>query len=133
MGLQESPSFDDLGKMEPEKKRISSRGLRRGLILAIALLGAALLFFGGTRLGSGADTQYGGLDGCLVSSAGDPIIAEVLYADQSRETYEDGCFFFPYLPSGKGELTVRRGTEDLIYPVKIIAKQAVMLGEVVID
>jgi hypothetical protein len=133
MALQESPSFDDLGKMKPAKKSISPRKLRRVLLLVIALLGTTLLLFSGSKLGSRVDTHYGGLDGCFVDKAGNPVLVQVVYGDQSRETYADGCFFFPYLEAGQGELLVGDGFEQWSFPVEILAEQAVILGEIVLE
>ena len=134
MGLQESPSFDNLGDThKPPKKRLSQRALRRGLLVAVLLLGTALLFFGGSRVGSRADTVFGGLDGCLVDGAGNPVMANVIYGDQSRQTYTDGCFFFAMLPSGAGELIVQRGADAWVFDVVIITGEATGLGNVALD
>ena len=132
MGLQESPSFDNLDKRKPQKKRLSQRALRRGLLVAILLLGTVLLIFGGTRLGSRADPEFGGVDGCFVDGVGNPVVADVIYGDQSRQSYADGCFFFETLPSGLGELTVQRGVDMWFFDVSVIAEQATGLGNLVL-
>ena len=132
MGLENSPSLDNLDSYKPEKKRLSQRDLRRGLLVAVLLLGTALLFLSGIRFGARADTAFGGLDGCLVNGQGNPVAAQVVFGDQSSQSYADGCFFFAALPAGAGELIVRQAGEEQLFPVEIVAGQALMLGDVLV-
>ncbi len=133
MSFENSPSFDDLEKIKPEKKKPFPHWLRRVLLIAVAILGGGILLFSGIKLGARASTPPGGLDGCLVNAAGNPIVAEVSFGDQSTKSFEDGCFFFYELAAGNGELVVQYGGGDQVFPVQIISRQAVTLGELVIE
>ncbi len=133
MSFENSPSFDDLEKIKPEKKKPFPHWLRRMLLIAVAVLGSGILLFSGIKLGARASIPPGGLDGCLVNAAGNPVVAEVSFGDQSTESFEDGCFFFYELAAGNGELIIRHGGEDQVFPVEIISGQAVTLGEIAIE
>ena len=132
MGLQKSPSFDDVGKEKFAERRVSQRLLRRGLLVAVLLLGTVLLIVGSTQLGSRANEEVGGLDGCVFDGTGNPVLADVIYGDQSKKTYENGCFFFAALPPGKGILVITRGTDTWSYDVEITAGQALLMGEIIL-
>ena len=60
-----------------------------------AVLGLLWLVYIATRP---PDLPYGGLDGCLVTESGQPASASIRIADQTTDTYSDGCFFFAALP-----------------------------------
>jgi|GEM_PF-1621611 hypothetical protein len=133
MSFEKSPSFDDLEKRKPEKKNPFPHWLLRVLLIAVAVLGSGILLFSGVKLGARASVPPGGLDGCLVNAAGNPIVAEMSFGDQSTESFEDGCFFFYELAAGNSELIVRHGGEDRVFPIEIISGRAVTLGEMVIE
>jgi hypothetical protein len=133
MGLQESPSFDEAEKNKPAKKRLSQQEFRNMMMIAIALLGIGMMIVGAIQLGSQADTEVGGLDGCLFDGAGNPVIAEVIYGDQSKLSYDNGCFFFDALPVGNGQLTIKRGTDTWTYDIQIAPGQAVLMGEIILE
>lgn len=131
MAFEESPSFDDLAE-EPKEKKPFPAWLRRVLLLTVVSLLTILLLIGGSRLGSRAAAPVGGLDGCLVNEAGNPVVAEVSFGQQSKQTDEDGCFFFAALPIGTGRLIVHLD-EEYIFPVEVINGQAVRLGDLVVE
>jgi hypothetical protein len=133
MSLEKSPSFDDLEKRKPEKKNPFPQWLRRVLFIAVAILGGGILLFSGVKLGAHSKIPPGGLDGCLVNAAGNPVVAKMSFGDQSTKSFEDGCFFFHELDAGKGELIVQRGDKNWVFPVEIISGQAVTLEEMVIE
>lgn len=128
MTLEKSPSFDDLEKKQSEEKKPFPRWVRFVLISTVVLLGSGLLLFGGSKLWARASVPPGGLDGCLVNAVGNPLIAVVKIGQESRQSYEDGCFFFPELPAGKDELVVHTDSKTWTFSVEIISNQAVGLG-----
>jgi hypothetical protein len=71
----------------------------------------------------------GGLDGCIVSNAGAPVQATVTMNGIARQTYADGCFFFPELNPGVGSLTVETSAGVVLtMGVEIVSGEAVELG-----
>lgn len=73
----------------------------------------------------------GGLDGCILSASGQPVLAKVRVGDAARETYTDGCFFFSELPPGSNQVAVETTYGVvLIKDVEIISGEAVALGTI---
>ncbi len=133
MVFEESPSFEDIEKEEPKEKKPFPAWLKRVLLLTVAAFLVFFLLIGGSKLGSRSAAPIGGLDGCVINKSGSPIMAEVSFGQQSKQTYEDGCFFFAALPVGARELIIHHGNEEYSFQVEIIEGQAVMLGDLMID
>ncbi len=133
MAFEESPSFEDIEKKEPKEKKPFPAWLRRVLFLTVTAFLLVFLLIGGSKLISRSIAPVGGLDGCVLNKSGNPIMAEVSFGQQSKQTYEDGCFFFAALPVGAGELIVHRGNEEYSFQVEIIEGQALMLGDLIIN
>lgn len=73
----------------------------------------------------------GGLDGCILSTSGEPVLATVRVGGVTRYTYEDGCFFFPELPPGPNQFNVETSAGVVLtQDVDILPGQAVALGTV---
>ena len=80
------------------------------------------------------DLGGGGLDGCIISSANEPVAATVKIADQIAATQGDGCFFFASVPIGDHTLVLRLDDGTVVQrKVTIMPGQATMLGNVTLS
>lgn len=73
--------------------------------------------------------EPGGMDGCLLTSDGQPAFGSVRVDDILRPIYLDGCFFFPRLSAGKHQFSVE--TSDSVFltrEVTILSGEAIELG-----
>ncbi|NTU54970.1 MAG: carboxypeptidase regulatory-like domain-containing protein [Anaerolineales bacterium] len=71
----------------------------------------------------------GGLDGCIATSSGAPVAATVWVDNNSRSTFEDGCFFFASLTPGEHQFQVQTEAGIVyIQTVDIPSDQAIGLG-----
>jgi hypothetical protein len=72
--------------------------------------------------------EPGGLDGCIVNSAGEPTTGTVQLETIQRPISADGCFFFAELSPGEHELVIEISDGSIIRKaVEIISGQAVGL------
>ena len=132
MAFENSPSLAD-----PEKPRTPlSRWLylhRRSLLALVVVGGVLLLVVSGLAVGPALKSaQPGGLDGCLQTTAGKPLVTDVTIGTFSRRTSADGCFFFASLPPADYQLVISATPHDLSVPVKIEANKAVSLGSITV-
>jgi hypothetical protein len=74
----------------------------------------------------------GGLDGCLVSAAGSPLVTTVHIGTVTAATDASGCFFFPNLPAGGQQLIVTTASGEVSLPVTIVPNQATGLGTITV-
>ncbi len=134
MAFEESPQFDG----NQVVTHLSTQGwihkyrlVLMSLVVVFLILDVALFYF---RL---VPTYYasfpGGLDGCLVSTNGEPLSAVVRVGQEASQTFEDGCFFFSELPPGNQEITIETVSgERSVQTVEIISGEAVGLGTVTV-
>jgi hypothetical protein len=126
MGLPKS-AFEPPKPLGP--KKTDRRELRLvGLAAACLVL---LVYLLSRDAGPGADV--GGLDGCLRTPAGAPLVAEVRVHSQAGVMDADGCFFFSALPAGTQTLEVKLPSGTWQRSVTIVAREAVGLGNVVVN
>jgi hypothetical protein len=77
--------------------------------------------------------EPGGLDGCAVNTAGEPVTGTAQVETAQALISADGCFFFAELPPGEHELVIKTsGGSSLSQLVEIISGQAVELGIIVV-
>jgi hypothetical protein len=102
----------------------------RVLYAVIGILLVVTLVLSGRALGNFSG-EPGGLDGCIVNSAGEPITGTAQVETTQRPISADGCFFFAKLSPGEHELVIKTSSGSVItQPVEIIPGQAVELGVV---
>ncbi len=135
MTFEDSPSIDAEPAETSKKINLDPRLIRRILwggigIWLIFLIGMVWLYFQSLP----PKLPYGGLDGCLVSETGEPVMAEIHLANQTRQTYENGCFFFAALQPGQYQLEITTAAGDTWQQsVNILPGEAVLLGQLVIS
>ncbi len=94
------------------------------LVIVLVLFASVMDFFSG---------DPGGLDGCIVNAAGEPITGIAQVETTQSLISADGCFFFAKLSPGQHELVIAVSNGAVItQPVEIISGQAVGLGVIVI-
>ena len=79
-----------------------------------------------------APPPTGGLDGCLATASGEPVVTMLQIDAVTRPSYADGCFFFPNLPAGQHELLIHTSAGSLSLPVTILPDQSTGLGTITI-
>ena len=73
--------------------------------------------------------EPGGMDGCLLTTDGQPASGNERIDDIPRPVYLDGCFFFPSLSAGSHQFSVETASGVfLTQNVNIIPGEAVELG-----
>ena len=132
MAFENSPSLND-----PEKPRTPfSRWLylkRRSLLALVVVAGVLLLVVSGLAVGPALQAaRPGGLDGCLQTPDGKPLVTTVTIGTFTRSTYADGCFFFASIAPGETQLVISTVPQAMLIPVKIEANKAVDLGTITV-
>jgi hypothetical protein len=76
----------------------------------------------------------GGVDGCLVDSAGEPVLAVITISGAARLTGTDGCFFFPNLQPGIHNMTITLSDKtEVRHAVRISRGRATAMGSILIE
>lgn len=126
MAFENSPILGEDGVVERRSLRAWLALHRRWLIIlaALFLLADAWLIVQLVR-----PAAPGGLDGCVVTASGQPVVSAIIRAGQvERMTFADGCFFFPSLQPGTYQVSIATDGEVVwSQPVTIISGQAVGL------
>lgn len=132
MAFEKNPEFRDGGIKSRQSWREwltkNERALFAvtGILLVIVLVLSVRVLGGSLFLG-----EPGGLDGCIVNAAGEPMMGTAQVDASRRPTSADGCFYFAELSPGKHELTIKAsGGYVTIQSVEIISGQAVGLGTI---
>ena len=130
MAFEQGPEFGNGGI----KSRQSLRGWliknERVLYVVTGILLVVVLVLSLRVLGVFSG-EPGGLDGCIVNAAGEPITGTAQADNTQRLAFADGCFFFPELSPGKHELTIELSDGLVIkQAVEIVSGQAVGLGTI---
>ncbi len=132
MAFEKNPEFRDGGIKSRQSWREwltkNERALFAvtGILLVIVLVLSVRVLGGSLFLG-----EPGGLDGCIVNAAGEPIMGTAQVDASRRPTSADGCFYFAELSPGKHELTIKAsGGYVTIQSVEIISGQAFGLGTI---
>ena len=126
MGLPKS-AFEPPKPLGPKKADHRERRLV-GLGAACLVLLVYLL-----SRDAGPEGDVGGLDGCLRTPAGAPLVGEVRVRSQTGFMGDDGCFFFSALPAGSQTLEVKLPSGTWQRSVTIVSGEAVGLGNVVVN
>jgi len=132
MAFERSPEFGDGGiKSRQTLRELLAKNERvlyavTGILIVIVLILSARVLWG-------ASAEPGGLDGCIINAAGEPITGTA-QADKSQSLISaDGCFFFAELPPGEHELVIETSLGSSIkQAVTILSGQAVALGIITI-
>jgi hypothetical protein len=99
------------------------------VVLIVSLLTAVFLMIAPTL----HPQPPGGLEACLLTPGGKPVVTTVKIATFSRTTGLNGCFFFPSIPPGDYQLIISTTSRDVTVPIKIISNEAVDLESITID
>ena len=130
MAFEQSPEFRDGGIKSRQSLRDWLVKNERVLYAVTGILLVVVLALSLRVLGAFSG-EPGGLDGCVVNAAGEPITATARADNAQRLTSVDGCFFFPELSPGKHELTIEvSGGSSFKQAVEIVSGQAVELGTI---
>jgi len=131
MAFENSPK---LGDKQGSTSTISGKvyKIRRALMIVVAVMLALNIVFLTYRIAPsillGAP---GGLDGCVVTTNGNPVAATVWVDDESQQTYADGCFFFSSVLPGKHQFRVDfLGETRHEQSIQILSGQALGLGTI---
>ncbi len=127
MTLENSPHSG-----EPSKHLSLSQWISQNRWAVLALMGVALVV-GLVAIALQVrsvqpSSPPGGLDGCLVTSEGAPLVTTVRIGKVTRPTYENGCFFFPSVPPGTQQLVVTTPSGEVTLAVTIVSNEAANLG-----
>ncbi len=130
--MENSPKLDGTPSVQVNLTK-SVYNYRRSIILLVVTMGllltVAILVISRPR-----EIPAGGLDGCVVSPDGVPLVAMVVVAKQSKSTFSDGCFFFADLPPGQHAVVIQPTLGGEWYGmVEIVSGKAVGLGEITIS
>jgi len=131
MALEDSP---ELGK--PSSTRVTFSGWFRKNKREISLLASVVVFvslvvFFIEILPVFHPFAPGGLEGCVATKSGAPLVTTVRIGSVTRPTYDDGCFFFfPNISPGDHELIVALSSGEIILPIIIISDQAISIGTI---
>jgi hypothetical protein len=132
MAFEHNPEFGDGGiKSRQTLHELLVKNERilysvTGILLVIVL--ALSLYVTGIFSG-----EPGGLAGCVVNAAGEPVTGTAQVETTPALVSADGCFFFAELPPGEHELVIETsGGSSLSQLVEIISGQAVELGIIAI-
>jgi hypothetical protein len=135
MAFEKNPEFKDGGIKSQQSWREwlteNERALFAvtGILLVIVLVMSVRVLGGSLFLG-----EPGGLDGCIVNAAGEPMIGTAQVDASQRPTSADGCFYFAELSPGEHELTIKASDGYVtIQSVEIISGQAVGLGTITLQ
>ncbi len=129
MSLENSPRLDN-----PSKPVRNFSGWLQTLRPVLLALTALLVLFDIIFMVYKANPDRfrrapGGMDGCVVTSGGAPVVATIWVGDISHPTDNDGCFFFAALNPGAQQLRVETSAGTLYkQTVTIKSGQAVGLG-----
>jgi len=128
MAFEQSPKFGDDGI----KSRQSLHGWliknERVLYVVTGILVLIVLGMSAYVLGFFSGDP-GGLDGCIVNAAGEPVTGVAKVDLTQSNIAADGCFFFAELPPGNHELVIQSSEGSTFeQPVTIVSGQAVGLG-----
>ena len=135
MTFENSPSLDAYitsGKKPPHLNVVKIRVILYSVIglLAIILIGV-VFFYLATRP---TELPVGGLDGCVVSTDGVPLVSMVEVGKHSKPTLSDGCFFIAAIPPGEYQINIKPSLGgEWTQTIQIISGQAVALGEITIS
>jgi hypothetical protein len=130
MAFDQSPEFGNGGIKSRQSLRDWLIKNERVLYVVTGLLLVVVLVLSLRVLGVFSG-EPGGLDGCIVNAAGEPITGTVQADNSQRLALVDGCFFFPELSPGKHELTIELTDGSVIkQAVEIVSGQAVELGTI---
>jgi hypothetical protein len=130
MAFEQNPEFGDGGIKSRQSLSDWLVNNERVLYAATGIL-LVVVFVLSLRVLGVFSGEPGGLDGCIVNAAGEPITATVRADNTQRVTSADGCFFFPELSPGKHELTMEVSDGSVIkQTVEIVSGQAVGLGTI---
>jgi hypothetical protein len=130
MAFEQSPEFGDGGIKSRQSLRDWLMQHERGLYTITGIL-LVLVAAMTARIFGVSITEPGGLDGCVVTAAGEPAQGTVQVGLLQSPLYENGCFFFAELAPGVHEVLVQ--TADGIafsQSVTIVSGQAVELGAI---
>ena len=129
MAFQSSPKLDN-----PSKPVRTFSGWLYALRPAFLTLTVLLILFDIAYMalrtrGAGNPLPPGGLDGCITTKSGTPLVGTAKVGEVSSLTDENGCFFFPALQPGTQQLQITSDT-GIVYQqaVSIVSNQAVELG-----
>jgi hypothetical protein len=133
MAFENSPRLED-----PSTSRVSFLGriyqyrriilLLAGLALFASLAALAILLIPVIYA-----VPPGGLDGCLISATGGPVVTSVHVGTASAITDASGCFFFPSLPAGGQQLIVTTPSREISLLITIVSNEATSLGTIPIN
>ncbi|MBP1467318.1 hypothetical protein EYB53_016515 [Candidatus Chloroploca sp. M-50] len=120
---QPRPGLEHFNRDWFHRRRFWIWGAVAGIVLLELLLVVWLLF----------PAAPGGLDGCLASPEGAPVMAMVTVGTQRKATYADGCFFFAELPPGRQQVVLEPVVGAPVrFEVEIVSDQALTLGTLMI-
>jgi hypothetical protein len=134
MAFEQNPEFKDGGIKSHQSLREWLTKNERMLFVVTNILVVIVLALSVNVIGSSLFWgKPGGLDGCIVNAAGEPVTGTTQVEKTQRSTFADGCFFFAELSPGKHELTIKTsGGSVTSQMVEIISGQAVALGKITI-
>jgi len=128
MAFEQNPEFGDGGIKSRQTLHEWLVKNERILYAVIGILLVITLVLSGRVMGIFSD-EPGGLDGCLINAAGEPITGTAQVETTQSLIFADGCFFFAELSPGKHELVIKTsGGSSIRQPVTILSGQAVELG-----
>lgn len=122
MAFSESPKFSGGEIVSRPSLGSWMKKNRRWLLVIIAILVVVDSFVVSYASNPTAyQPEPGGMDGCLLTTDGQPASGSVRVDGILRPIYLDGCFFFPSLSAGKHQFSVETGggvflTQDVTIP-----------------
>lgn len=126
MAFEQSPELGDGGIQQRESLRGWLAKHERGLYAVTGALLLAAFAMGARALGVFSG-EPGGLDGCIVDAAGEPVSGTVQVGATQRLLDSGGCFFFAELPSGKYKLFIQPDSgASALQRVAIVSGQALV-------
>jgi len=133
--FENSPSLDANSTSGKKPPRLGAAKVR---ILLYSLMGLLVVIFLGVVFSHLAtrpsELPVGGLDGCVISPDGVPLVSSVEIGKQNKSTFSDGCFFFAAVPPGEYLITIKPSLGgEWSQKITILSGQAVALGEITIS
>jgi hypothetical protein len=130
MAFDQSPEFGNGGIKSRQSLRDWLIKNERVLYIVTGILLVVVIVLSLRVLGVFSG-EPGGLDGCIVNAAGEPIAGTAQVDNTQRLAFADGCFFFSELSPGKHKLTIELTDGSVIkQAVEIVSGQAVELGTI---
>lgn len=128
MAFEQSPELGEGGIKSRQSLREWLVRNERALYVVTGIL--VLIVFGmSARVLGIFSGKPGGLDGCIINAAGEPVTGVAQVDLIQSNIPADGCFFFAELPPGNHELVIQTSSgPSFKQTVTIVSGQAVGLG-----